>query len=215
MMDEALGLMQEIGAADDAADLIGRRAWTRLLAGDRAGARADYELAASMARRTGMPETRAAAYLGLATLARLSGDLAACRELCERALAECAGGSFAAESVRAHAMIALGRLALAEGRPREAAALHREAMLTGHRWHAADVVAFALEALAEVAEPEQAAVLLGAAVAVRGTAIAGDPDVAAVRTRLQASLGDGFERAYAAGRSMPPRKALTTAGLPD
>ncbi|MEV6915823.1 BTAD domain-containing putative transcriptional regulator [Amycolatopsis sp. NPDC051106] len=216
MMDEALSLMREIGAVDDAADLICRRAWTRLLAGDRAGARADYELAAATARRTGMPESRAAAYTGLANLARYEGDLAAARALGERALAECPGGSFAAETVRAMATISLGWLASVEGRPAEAVRLHRSALLTGSRRNAGDVVAFALEGLAGAARPEQAATLLGAAAGVRGTSIAGDPDVSSVRARVVESLGaDGFERAYGTGLGMNTQKALTTAGLAD
>ncbi|MFJ9784373.1 BTAD domain-containing putative transcriptional regulator [Amycolatopsis sp. NPDC101161] len=216
LMDEALGLMRAIGAMDDVADLMCRRAWTRLLAGDRAGARADYELAAATARRSGMPESRAAAFVGLATLARLSQDLPAAREFCERALAECPGGSFAAETARASVLIALGWVALAEGRPADAAPLHREALLAGHRWHAADVVAFALEGLAGVARPEPAAILLGAAAGVRGTAISGDPDVSSVRARVVESLGtEAFERAYGTGLGMSAQKALTTAGLAD
>ncbi|SEB42890.1 Predicted ATPase [Amycolatopsis tolypomycina] len=209
LMDEALGLMHEIGATDDVADLICRRAWTHLLAGDHARAHADYELAAATASRSGMPESRAAAYVGLANLARLSGDLVAARELGERALTECAGGSFAAESVRATASISLGRLALAEGDRSSAVSLHRSALLIGKQWNASDVVAFALEGLAEAAQPPQAAVLLGAAAAVRGTAISGDPDVSAVRRRLVESLGvAGFERAYRAGLGMTAQKAL-------
>ncbi|KDN16730.1 BTAD domain-containing putative transcriptional regulator [Amycolatopsis rifamycinica] len=200
LMDEALGLMHEIGATDDVADLICRRAWTHLLSGDRVRARADYELAAATAARSGMPESRAAAYVGLANLSRLSGDLAAARELCERALAECAGGSFAAESVRAMALVSLGWLALAEGDRPTAASLHRSALSIGRQWNAGDVVAFALEGLAGVARPTEAAALLGTAAAVRGTAISGDPDVTAVRGRLVASLGvEGFERAYRTG----------------
>ncbi|MFJ7210890.1 ATP-binding protein [Amycolatopsis sp. NPDC098790] len=214
LMDEALALMHEIGATDDAADLICRRAWTRLLAGDPAGARADYELAAATARRSGMPESRAAAYVGLANLARLAGDLTAARTWCEQALAECPGGSFAAETVRAMTMISLGWLAVAEGRPAEAAQLHRSALLTGRQWHAGDVVAFALEGLAGVVPPDQAATLLGAAAGVRGTSIAGDPDVSSVRSRAAAELGaDGFERAYATGLAMNTQKALSAAGL--
>ncbi|MFI5583581.1 BTAD domain-containing putative transcriptional regulator [Amycolatopsis sp. NPDC051758] len=210
LMDEALGLMHEIGATDDAADLISRRAWARLLSGDRDGARVDYELAVSTARRTGMPESRAAAYIGLANLARYEGDLAASRALCERALAECPGGSFAAETARAAAMISLGWLALDEGRVAEAVQLHRTALLTGHQWHAGDLVAFALEGLAGAAEsPEQAAVLLGAAAGVRGIAISGDPDVTSVRGRVVESLGaGGFSRAYEAGLGMSAQKAL-------
>jgi predicted ATPase/DNA-binding SARP family transcriptional activator len=214
-MDESLALMHELGATDDVADLITRRAWTRMLQGDRRAARADYELAASLAHRSGMPETRAAAYIGLANLSRLDGDLPGARAWCERALAECGGGSFAAEVVRGGALLALGWLALVEGRAPEAAALHREALLTGRRWHAGDLVASALEGLAGAAEhPERAAVLLGAAAGVRGTAISGDPDASGVRARARETLGaEGFERAYGTGLGMNAQKALTTAGL--
>jgi tetratricopeptide (TPR) repeat protein len=209
LMDEALGLMHEIGATDDVADLICRRAWTRVLSGDRAGARADYDLAAATARRSGMPESRAAALVGMANLSRLSGDLPTARTLCERALAECPGGSFAAETVRASALVALGWLALTEGRPAEAARLHREALLAGTRWHAGDLVAAALEGLAGAAPPQRAAILLGAAAGVRGTAIAGDPDASAVRARVREALGAaGFERAYGTGLGMSAQKAL-------
>jgi tetratricopeptide (TPR) repeat protein len=216
MMDEALGLLHQIGARDDVADLIVRRAWARLLSGDFGGARRDYELAAATAGRTGMPESRAAAYLGLANLARHEGDPATAREWSERALAECQAGSFSAETVRAMAMISLGWLALAEGRAAEAAAWHRDALVLGHRRHASDVVAAALEGMAGAAEPTQAAVLLGAAAGMRGTPIAGDLDVSAVRARVRESLGaDGFERGYAAGLGMSAQKALTTAGLAE
>ncbi|MFB9687093.1 BTAD domain-containing putative transcriptional regulator [Amycolatopsis plumensis] len=210
LMDEALGLMHEIGATDDVADLICRRAWTHLLSGDHARARADYELAAATARSAGMPESRAAAYVGLANLTRQSGDLAAARELCERALAECASGSFAAESVRATALVSLGWLAVAEGDRASAVSLHRSALLIGRQWNASDVVAFALEGLAGAAEPKQAAMLLGTAATVRGTAISGDPDVTAVRGRLVESLGvDGFERAYRTGREHSIERELS------
>jgi hypothetical protein len=78
------------------------------------------------------------------------------------------------------------------------------------------VVSFALEGLAGVARPEQAATLLGAAAGVRGTSIAGDPDASSVRSRVVETLGtDGFERAYGVGLGMSAQKALTTAGLAD
>jgi len=114
------------------------------------------------------------------------------------------------------ATISLGWLAAVEGRPAEAVRLHRSALLTGSRRNAGDVVAFALEGLARAARPEQAATLLGAAAGVRGTSIAGDPDVSSVRARVVESLGtDGFERAYGTGLGMNTQKALTTAGLAD
>lgn len=58
-MSEALRLMRELGASDDNADLLCRRGDSKLRYGDPAGARADYELAIEIARRSGMPESRA------------------------------------------------------------------------------------------------------------------------------------------------------------
>ncbi len=219
LMDEAMTLMREIGATDDCADLLCRRAESRALQGDPDGARADFELAVSLARNSGMPETRAAAHIGLSTLARRAGDLGMARALSERALAECTGGtSFAVESVRAAAITSLGWLAVAEGAAAQATDLFRQALLTANRWHAGSSGASALEGLAAVAQveghPERAALLLGAAVAVRGVAITGDPDVTAVRTTISESLGtEAFERAYDVGRGLTAQKALTAAGI--
>jgi tetratricopeptide (TPR) repeat protein len=219
LMDEALALMREIGATDDCADLLCRRAESRALQGDPEGARADYELAACLARNSGMPETRASAYLGMSTLARRGGDLAAARALSERALAECSSGSsFAVEAVRAAAMTSLGWVAVAEHAPAQATSLFQDALLTAGRRHAWSSGAGALEGLAAVASleghPERAALLLGAAVAVRGVAISGDPDVTSIAGPLRDSLGaEAFDRAYDVGRGMTAQKALTTAGV--
>ena len=219
LMDEAMALMREIGATDDCADLLCRRAESRALQGDPDGARADFEMAVSLARNSGMPETRAAAYVGLSTLARRAGDLGTARALSERAVAECSGGSsFAVEAVRAEAMTSLGWVAVAESALVQAASLFREALLMADRWRAGPSGAGALEGLAAVAtregNPERAALLLGAAVALRGVAISGDADVIQVAGILRESLGaEAFDRAYDVGRGMTAQKALTTAGV--
>ncbi|GAA4542879.1 BTAD domain-containing putative transcriptional regulator [Amycolatopsis samaneae] len=219
LMDEAMALMQELGATDDSADLLCRRGDSRAARGDLAGAREDYEVAIALAKRAGMPESRASGYLGLAGLARRGGDPAAARALIDRALAECPGGSFATEGVRIAAMIALGWLAAEQGAATEAGERHRLALRTSHRWRDGTAVAAALEGLAGVAllenEGERAALLLGAAVAVRGMAVAGDRDVARVRSAARDRIGaDEFDRAYGQGLAMPRQKALTTAGVP-
>ncbi|MFE0022101.1 BTAD domain-containing putative transcriptional regulator [Amycolatopsis sp. NPDC059021] len=219
MMGEAIALMQELGATDDNADLLCRRGDSRAAQGDLAGAREDYEVAIALAKRAGMPESRALGYLGLAGLARRGGDLTAAGALSERALTECPGGSFATEGVRTAAMISLGWIAVERGVAAEAGERYRLALLSGRRWHDGTAVASALEGLAGVAmlenEGERAALLLGAAVAVRGTAMAGDFDVARVRSAARNRIGtDAFDRAYGSGLTMPRQKALTTAGMP-
>ncbi len=212
-MNEALRLMRELGASDDDADLLCRRGGSKLLHGDAAGARADFELAIAIARRSGMPESRATGYIGLAFLARHEGDLPAARALSELALSECPGGSFAAEGVRAGAMISLGWVAAAEGDADRAEELHRLALVSADSWHDSTTVACAVEGLAGVAllrdDPERAAALIGAAVTVRGTAYAVDLDAALLRTTVRERLGEDFDRSYRQGLGMRGAAQLT------
>ncbi|KZB81649.1 BTAD domain-containing putative transcriptional regulator [Amycolatopsis regifaucium] len=214
-MNEALRLMRELGASDDNADLLCRRGGSKLLHGDAAGARADFELAIEIARRSGMPESRAAGYIGLAFLARHEGDLATARALSELALSECPGGSFAAEGVRAGARISLGWVLAAEGDADGAEELHRSALVSADRWHDSTTLACAVEGLAGAAllrgDPERAAVLIGAAVTVRGTPSAVDLDAALLRATVRERLGDDFDRAYRRGLGL--RNAAQLAGL--
>ncbi|MEU3627382.1 AfsR family transcriptional regulator [Amycolatopsis coloradensis] len=216
-MNEALRLIRELGASDDNADLLSRRGGSKLLQGDAAGARADFELAIEIARRAGMPESRAAGYIGLAFLTRHEGDLAGARALSELALAECSGGSFAAEGVRAGAKISLGWVLAAEGDADGAEELHRLALVSADSWHDSITVALAVEGLAGVAllrgDPERAAVLIGAAVTIRGTPFAVDLDAALLRTTVRERLGDDFDRAYRRGLGL--RGAAHLAGLPS
>ncbi|MFI6300978.1 BTAD domain-containing putative transcriptional regulator [Amycolatopsis thailandensis] len=216
MMDEALRLMRELGASDDNADLLCRRGTSKLLHGDAAGARADFELAVEIARRAGMPESRAFGYVGLATLARHGGDLATARALSELALSECSGGSFTSEGGRSGAQISLGWVAAAEGDADQAEELHRQALLSAEQWHDSTTLACAVEGLAGVAllrgDAERAAVLIGAAVTVRGTPFAVDLDAALLRTTARERLGEDFDRAYR--RGLATRGAAQLAGLP-
>ncbi|WP_409489326.1 BTAD domain-containing putative transcriptional regulator [Amycolatopsis sp. cmx-11-12] len=214
MMNEALRLMRELGASDDNADLLCRRGESKLLHGDAPGARADFELAVEIARRAGMPESRATGYVGLALLARHEGDLATARALSELALAECHGGSFAADGVRAGARISLGWVVAAEGDIDQAEELHRQALLSADQWHDSTTVAYAVEGLAGVAllrdDPERAAVLIGAAVTIRGTPFAVDLDAALLRTTVRERLGEDFDQAYRRGLGL--RGAAQLAG---
>jgi predicted ATPase/DNA-binding SARP family transcriptional activator len=223
LTDEALDLAGQLDAVDDVAGLLCRRAGGSVRAGDLAGAGADYERAAELARRAGTPEKLANAHHGLGAVARLRGDLAEARRLCETALAECPTGWFAAEETRAEILIALGRIAEAEGDAGEARAWHRRALTAtlattlGSRGSAGPPAA--AEALAGVAllegDPEHAALLLGVGRLLRGSSVAGDPDVARVSAAAKARIGEeAFELAYQQGAAMTRDQALATLGAP-
>ncbi|WP_020663409.1 BTAD domain-containing putative transcriptional regulator [Amycolatopsis benzoatilytica] len=220
-MTESLALMERLGATDDYADLLCRRGDSRALRGDLDGARADYEQTVELARRTGMPETRASGHVGLSHLARRAGDLAGARALAERAAAESTANSFSATIVRAAASVALGWVDLAEHRTADAGRRMRAAVETTHRWHDHGSLANALEGVAGVCAQEErfadAARLLGAAAAVRGTAVPGRPDVVQVTLAAEEALGTaGFAAEYAAGQQLGPADQLELAGLsPD
>ena len=197
LMDEALGLISRDRRNDNAADLICRRAWTRLLSGDRdgrAGGTTTWRRRRPAARGCRSPARRPTS--GWRTWPGTKVTWPRPAPLCERALAECPGGSFTTETVRAMALVSLGWLALAEGRPAEAAQLHRSAP--------ADRTAVArgrrrgvrAGGLAGVAQPEQAATLLGAAAGVRGTSIARDRTPPRCAPGASSPGADGFDRAY-------------------
>lgn len=71
-------------------------------------------------------------------------------------------------------------------------------------------LAAAVEGLAEAVPPKQGALLLGIAVALRGTALAGDPDVARVAAAATAALGaEAFAERFGMGAAMSREDALT------
>ncbi|WP_342786923.1 hypothetical protein [Streptomyces tailanensis] len=95
----------------------------------------------------------------------------------------------------------------AAARLREALALWRGTALP--RSHALDspgglVLADLAEALASVApSPERAAELLGAATALRGARIEGDPDVVRTERDVRAQLSpEAYDKAFDQGRSL-------------
>jgi predicted ATPase/DNA-binding SARP family transcriptional activator len=214
LTDEALDLCRQLDAVEDIAQLLCRRAVGSIGAGDLAEAEADYERAAELARRAGAPAVLAGADSGLGDVARLRGDLAQARLRCEKALAECPAGWYVADETRAYILVALGRIAEAEQDAGQARAWYRRALGVG-RGAASD----AAEGLAGVAllegDGERAALLLGVGTALRGTVVAGDPDVARVSAAARARIGlAAYERAYQQGAAMPRDQALTLIGAP-
>jgi predicted ATPase/DNA-binding SARP family transcriptional activator len=113
-MDEAMGLAEALGSAVDQADMRRTRGEIRLRAGDLAAARDDFAGALLLAQRSGAPEFVASARLGLAQVARLRGDLAEARRLCEEALAGGLTGWYVGEAARAEIILVLEEITEAE-----------------------------------------------------------------------------------------------------
>jgi hypothetical protein len=106
---QALETTEELGADEDSALLLCRRAELYLRLGDLRAARPDYQAALQFA---GTPDTAVAARLGLARAARYAGDPAAAREFALAALDACPG-----ELAREEALAELTVIAEAESSP--------------------------------------------------------------------------------------------------
>ncbi|MER6128578.1 tetratricopeptide repeat protein, partial [Streptomyces sp. NPDC001795] len=203
LLDEGLAHVRELQAPEEMADLLRTRAIVLLHRGDFEGAAAHFEDSGALARTAGVPDKVAAARRGLGDVARLSGETAHARVEYERALQACAANWFSiGESVRI--LIGLGRTAAAEGRVAEARDWFGQAAGLAAEGPGGLELAETAEALASVAEsPERAAVLLGAATALRGAPLLGDPDVVRTERSTRKNLSpEAYEKAFDQGRRL-------------
>ncbi|MER7501352.1 BTAD domain-containing putative transcriptional regulator [Nonomuraea pusilla] len=215
LMDESLRLADELGAVDDRAELLCRRADGVLLMGDAEAAESGYAQALELAARLGSASAVERARYGLAEVARRRGDHGRARAAYEELLAA-GDGSFGSGLAAVQARTGLGWIAAAEGDAEEAAARQREALATALDLRSRPHAAGAVEGLAGVAalrgNHERAALLLGAARTLRGITRVGDPDVAAVEDAARARLGgERYARAHAEGARLTREEALALA----
>ncbi|TQJ04141.1 BTAD domain-containing putative transcriptional regulator [Amycolatopsis cihanbeyliensis] len=214
LLDESIALTELLGADEDTAESLCARAELYLFGDDPAAARADFEHALELARRSGTRETIAGSYRGLADLHRWQGELDRAQQLAEAALAECPSGWFAPDEIRTRTLQTLGWIAEARGEPDRARQWHRQALDTARVLENVAGLADTAEGLAAVAlhegGPRRAATLLGLATTLRGCERAGDVDVARVAAGALAALGEpGYAEAYAEGRSLSRDEAIT------
>ncbi|MEO3875826.1 BTAD domain-containing putative transcriptional regulator [Nonomuraea sp. B12E4] len=196
---DAMAMLKELGSVEECAQALGRRAEARLRQGKPEVAVQDFRRADEYARQAGLP---AASLLGLAEAARLQGDPDEARRLLEM-VPEPTGG-FGLEGKQARRLTELARL-------ERAGELHREAVSVAKQSFMVADLAAAVEGLAEAVPPRQAALLLGIAVALRGMALAGDPDVARVAAEATAAIGaEAFAEQFGTGAAMSREDALTT-----
>ncbi|MGQ4389078.1 BTAD domain-containing putative transcriptional regulator [Streptomyces sp. SAS_270] len=212
-LDEAMVLVGQLDAPEEMAGLLCHRADALLHCGDFERAGADYGRAAELARRVGSSDKVALAQLGLGDVQRLRGDMAGARQWYERGLASCKDHWFGGALIqRLHT--ALARAAEADGRAAEARSFHQQALHTALDMRTPADLAQAAEGLAGLAvlegEGEHAALLLGAAVSLRGMAVAGDPDVARTAAAARAHTGEAaYTHAHTRGRALTLPQALT------
>ncbi|TDC97825.1 BTAD domain-containing putative transcriptional regulator [Actinomadura sp. 7K507] len=213
LQEEALELVEQLGALEDTADLLYQRALTHLHGGDLDAAHAGYERGLEPARRAGAPEKIAGGYQGLGEVARLRGDAAGARRLYETALARCTSERFTAAEVRGSALVGLARLAAAEGDRGRALDLFHEALDASsdrpiHAYQAIAAIGLADVAVAE-GDGERAARLLGFAAALRRGRIPGDPDAGRVAAAARALLGGAaYEAVFAEAAALPRPRAF-------
>ncbi|SEG43601.1 Predicted ATPase [Actinacidiphila yanglinensis] len=216
LLGRALELAEELDSALDMADLLCNRAAYSRRAEEYEAAAAYCERAVELSRRAGSPESLALAHLGLAEAARLSGDLEAARSLCEQALAECPSGWFSSDSARSSVLVALGRIAVAEGDAAGAQEHFRAAATNGGMSLQFPMTAsLASEAAAALAmltgEPRRAALLLGAAKALRGGSLDG-PDARATQQAARTALGEErYREAWTSTAELDRAQALERA----
>ena len=197
-------LIAAFGSTEDEVQfrlLMVRQLW---LAGEREAARTELARALPDAERVGLPEVRAYAVYTAGDLARLDGRPAAAREALIRA-AEMGTSTFVAQQIRAVASTGLGYLAGAAGDLDAARDWHAQALAAARFSADAPVIAEALAGLADLAlrenDPERAAALLGASVALRGTTDRSAPDEERVTDAARSVLGPTrYGQAYERGQ---------------
>jgi ATP/maltotriose-dependent transcriptional regulator MalT len=192
-------------------------AYQMWMAGDRDEARRAMKQAQIAAEEIGMPEVLASIGYGAATIAREDGDLDAAREHLDRAWSAL-GDGVAAPQFRAMIASTRGLVAAAEGDLVSARELHVEGLRVGAAANDAPVLALLLVGIADLrlreGDPAEAARLLGAAVAVRGSDDRAVPDVERIKTEARAALGGpGFDEAFASGMTVTMATAAAEARL--
>ncbi|MGW0802334.1 BTAD domain-containing putative transcriptional regulator [Nonomuraea sp. NPDC002799] len=222
LWEDALRMLEELGALDELVDVLCRRADAHWRAGDDQAAHADYERAGELERRLGRPEVVTGVQLALGEIALAEGDLAEAGRRLGTALSATESFGLAGGGTRSHVLTALGRLAEARGDTESAARRHREALVTALASPLVTDLADAVEGLAGHAlfaatPPERtgaagrAALLLGVGVALRGMAVTGDRDVARIATAATEVLGpEAFAAAFSGGAAMRRDEAIAT-----
>jgi len=203
---QAVELATELGSTEDEITFrlfLTRELW---LLGERKVAHAELVRAQRDAERLRLSEVVALGAYTAGDLARLEGRPEAARAALRRVVELVDRGPLSmAQQIRAMAATGLGYLAAADGDLAAARGWHAKALETARSSSDAPVIAQALTGLADLAlredDPDRAAELLGASVAVRGTTDRSVTDEKRVTQDVRAMLGDArYADAYQRGQ---------------
>ncbi len=211
--NEAHQLMGEITATEDASYTRTRLALAYARAGDLDRARAELETARGEAERSGSGLGLVTTELGMAELARDTGDRVEGRRLAEKALRgarDIAGGP---PQLTAGVLATLATMDAEDGDPQRGRDRVREAVTLPGADRDMPVMGGVALAAAFVelraAAPERSALLFGAALALRGTEDRGSPQVEQLRRELTEALGvETLHRIYNDGAARPREQAM-------
>lgn len=212
MLEEAADLASDLSASEEVAERYWQIALCHTAAGAPEAARTMAARAVGVAEATGLVEVTARALAVSADVFRATGELAAAREAADQAADIVRPGWVRISDGGSETRLALGRLAVAEGRPDEAMADFSDLLDSRD----ALVAAAAVEGLATVAahrgDGARAAHLLGAAAVVRGTPRIGDLEVERMLVDARGLIGaEAVDAAYGAGYRATREGALTGA----
>jgi predicted ATPase/DNA-binding SARP family transcriptional activator len=215
-IEEALGYSLDFGSNDDSSFLRIRLAYAYTAVGDEVRARAELDAAIRGARRRNAPEDLAFVCFTLGEFARRDGDLTEARGHLEDAIGYLTQGGPPQFGAMIHSQ--LGLIHALEGDTATALGRHTEALRLAMFVHDSPVIGQALVGFADLAlctgDPERAATLLGAAVAVRGMEDKSQSDPPRIEQAVREEIGDTrFDDAYARGLAMDAESAGAYLGV--
>jgi predicted ATPase/DNA-binding SARP family transcriptional activator len=212
---ECLDLLGLLGATEEIIDVWCKVAESRIRQGDLSAAQAAVDSAVHRSTAAGRPHEPMPVRLLSGELARLRGDTKQARRLLEHAHAAVpAAAGFGTDGLRSRLLTALARLAAADNDPQTARQLHGEALVAARHSPLDSDLADAAQGQADAAmlsmSFHRAALLLGVAVALRGIAATGDPDVARLAAASSEHIGaEAFASEFARGAALQRDQALT------
>ncbi|WP_433794079.1 ATP-binding protein [Actinoplanes sp. CA-252034] len=214
---EAMALLEEVGMREDLPQLAVKTAHQVWLSGEPEEARRLLKRAREFAREVGIPEVMASVHHCHAVIALAEGDLDAAREHNATAVRLIDNSTFAPQ-FRAMAYSTGALIEGAAGDLVQARACHRTAIRIAVDSNDSPVVAQVVAGIADLAlregDPGRAALLLGAADAVRGSRDRTVEQAERTFRETRAALGDaGFDAAYRRGAGVTLATALEAAGL--
>ncbi|MDI2125183.1 AfsR/SARP family transcriptional regulator [Yinghuangia seranimata] len=212
-MEECLQLVRELGADEDVPMILMRRGMLRVLQGDAEGALADLDEAMAIAGRAETAGGVMLGYLGRGDLARLLGDNDEAAYYLDLAEREVPNTWAIPPQLIARMHMSIAYLAEERGEHGKSRIAVDTACDVATDGRDMPIVAAAAETLAWWAyvegDDDYAALMLGAAVALRGHADLGSPDAVRTTENVRARMPEErFEARFERGRTTPQNDAF-------